>query len=419
MANNWNGSIRKFYQLDSKGKVREWTIEVQCVTSYLSKIVITSGLEDGKKIETITDITEGLNIGKINATTPFTQALADSDSEINKKVKQGYSEDRNNLKGKTETATIKKPMKAETYKPNPESGQEKKSYTLDRAGIRSKKVFLQRKYDGWRFRIKVEYGKCTFYTSSGDITLGFDQIEESLLSTFHKNYKYWNEKYGVTEHILDGEIFNLEKGFYLSASACASIVNITPEKQALRDKMQFHVFDAVIDDPTVLYETRQKIIGNYIDNKFVMPVESIEVIADEKIIDEYMAKFLSEGYEGLMIKVPGTPYEFKRSKYVFKYKPFEDDEFEIVGFKKSITGETLGSFQCKMPNGKTFFANPKDDFGKDETKLEIWKNKEKYLGKFITVTFMGIGPEDPKDPMNTGLPRHPRAKCFRKGPSKD
>jgi ATP-dependent DNA ligase len=104
-------------------------------------------------------------------------------------------------------------------------------------------------------------------------------------------------------------------------------------------------------------------------------------------------------------------YEYKKSKQFLKYKPLMDDEFQIVDFIKSISGDTLGSFVCKLPDGRTFSVNPKGELGTDKKRKEIWDDKESYRYLFLTVEFL----EYTKD----GIPRLPRAKAFRKGKSID
>ena len=407
-------NTQTFYQLDSKGKVRVWSIRVDKVSDDLSNIVIFGGLETGKKIETVTPISEGKNIGKVNETTVYEQACKDAQTEIDKKVKQGYVADRSQMKQKGDTATIKAPMKGFAYHPTGKN----KSLTLDDLGIRNELVILDSKLDGWRYRIHITKDSCTFYTSSGDVTLGFPQIEKRLREVFDKNINYWENKYGVTEYYLDGEIYRhmYDKdgnpdpmgGYNNVASACASIVNITPEKQALRDAMQFYLFDVCIDAP---YTTREKVINYFYDDVNVVRPLRFKVNATEKVIEEKFSEFLSAGYEGLMIRTLHTPYEFKRSKQLTKYKPLIDDEFEIIGFKKSIAGETLGSIQFKMNDGSTFWANPKASLGSDKVKKQIWDNQKDYLGKWATVEFLEYTPD--------GLPRHPRVKALRKGKSQD
>lgn len=389
-----------FYRKDSLQRTRVWTIEVKKVNDGLSNIITEDGLIDGKLKGSLTPITKGL--GKKNI---YEQAVADAESVINSKIKQGYGTDLNNLKGKGDTATIKAPMKGDTYNPSPKTDKDaKRSYTLDRAGIRGQVIGIERKLDGHRYRIVVNKKSVTFYSSSGDVVPTFPHIEKSIRESYDRI------KPAQSELILDGEIYNHKLGFYLVASACGSKVNMTEEKLALRAKMQFHIFDVCLDEPL---QRRKDVIADFVDNVNVMPVNIFYVKASEKMIDTYFESFLAEGYEGAMIRCKfDLPYEYKRSHQLLKYKPEEDGEFKIVGFNRSITGETLGSFQCVMDNGKTFSANPKDEFGTDAIKKEIWENQKRYLNKWVTVLFMGLGPDD-------GLPRYPRAKGFRKGKSQD
>lgn len=397
---------RTFYQQDSLNHMRVWEISVVKESETLSNIVINAGVEGGKMVETLTPITEGKNIGRANETTPHQQALADAETEIKKKVKKGYVEDRSQAKVKGETATIKLPMKGDKYHPKGVDG----ALTLEKAKIKGKRIGIQRKLDGHRYRLHVTFDKVDFYSSGGDLVPPFPQIAEPILKSFRKIYNYVNEKYGITEYYLDGEIYNHKLGFYAVASACGTKVNITPEKQALRDQMHFYLFDLCLP---VNYELRQSIANKYfVDGDVIKGVETIFIEANDEEIEKYMLQFLAEGYEGLMIRQLDMPYEYKRTRQLLKYKPFEDDEFEIIGFKKSISGDTLGSIEFKTEAGVTFFATPKNEFGTDAVKQEIWNNKSAYLGKICTVSFMGYSPDDNK-------PRHPQVKGFRKGKSKD
>ena len=401
---------KTFYQLDSKSKVRVWNIKVVKVSENQSDIVILAGLEDGKKIETVTSITEGKNTGKKNATTPYTQAVADAETEINKKVKGGYVSDRSQMKVKGETETINKPMKGESYDP---TGKKKGSYdgTDKKYGFIGKEAALDFKLDGHRYRIVLSLDKAPqFYSSGGDLVIPFPHIAEALNKLSAAHLAKVLKEYNINELQLDGEIYNHELGFYAVASACGSQVNVTDEKLELRSKMQFYIFDVVL--PLSLKQ-RREVSELFADGKNVISTELVWYPAITKLdIENFFEGALEKGFEGAMIKLDGFPYEHKKSKQMFKYKPVDDGEFEIIGFKKSITGETLGSFICKTEDGIEFSATPKDDFGKDAVKLEIWRNQENYLGKFITVEYMGISPKDKK-------PRHPRAKCFRKGVSID
>lgn len=379
------------YQKDHRNQIRVWKIDVKHHISH-SEIIIEAGLLNGKLVTTVTPINEGSNIGKANEKSIRQQADFDAQTEINKKVKTGYVDDINNVKAKSETATIKKPMKGEKYHPKGKN----KALTLDKLGIRDKYVGIQRKLDGWRYRIFVSDSEIIFYTSSGDVTLGFNHIEESIRSCYDK----FVELYGLTEFILDGEIYHHGLGFQAVASACGSTKHLTNDKFRLRNQMQFHLFDICTEDT---YQLRQEMLETFYSD-CVKEVYTYYLHANEKEIDEMLNTFLSEGYEGLMIRQLTGGYEYKRTKQLIKYKPLIDDEFEIVGFNKSITGETLGSLKLRI-NNETFDSDLKDEFGTDKMKKQIWDNKNDYLGKIVTVEFLEY--------TDDGIPRHPRAKSFR------
>jgi ATP-dependent DNA ligase len=422
-----------YYQLDRKGKVRQWSIWTEKINDGQVDIVTEDGVEGGKMKGSRVPITAGLGKKSIQE-----QADFDCQSVINLKEKAGMSSDRNNLKTKGETATIKAPMKAETLKLVPKNDAEaKRTYTVAKTGYEGQKVRYDAKLDGWRFRLRITKTEEIFYTSSGDVTLPFPQIAAAARKVFDKNIAYWEEKYGITEHILDGELYthglqvirdakdNIighffkpnTSGFAAAASAGGCGKNktkqseLTPIQRELRDLMQFCLFDVAIDDETVLDDTRMKIVKYYFDKENIIEVPHFYDTFTDANVKKYMGEMLALGYEGLMIKVPGHPYVFKRSKMIFKHKPLEDAEYEITGFMESTNKNTLGSIWFKDEDGKPFKATPMDDWGTDAMKKEIWDNQSKYLGKFATVVFMELTPD--------GVPRHGRVKGFRKGKSKD
>lgn len=416
------------YKLDSRGKVREWSIEVTHVDDSLSEILVNTGLEGGAMVPTLTPIREGSNIGRVNEKSVHEQAIFNAESEVRKKIKQGYVHDKNDLKSAGMTATIGKPMKGYAYHPSPDkSNKSDKRKSLDDLKIRGERVVLSTKLDGWRARFKVGDEGVTLYTSSGDVAPMFPHIQFELLEAWRLNRDTIIETYGVRELILDGEIYRHEmildrdekdnvvgyrycmnsNGFAAAAAACATKKQ-TPVINEIRSLMQFHVFD--VDIPDYHYEDRYKILKMFRHHN-VIPVDCLEVSADEVVINEFMEVCLSKGYEGIMIRTTDRPYEHKRTTQLSKYKPLMDDEFQIVGFKESSEGDTLGSFEIDLGNGQRGYANVKGELGTDQKRKEIWQNQKDYLNLWVTVEFMERTPD--------GSLRFPQAKAFRKGKSKD
>ncbi len=399
------------YQLSSTGKTKVWTIEVYPTGMMFSHatILTTSGELGGKMTPTETVI----RIGK-GKNTPFEQAVSEATSKLNKQIKKGYVEDINQIKASTERASgVKAPMKGERYHP---TGAQTGSKTLDQLGLRGKMIGQQRKLDGFRYRIVINKSTCKFHSSSGDLVPAFPQVEKQLRKAFDKNIAYWEKNYGVTEYTLDGEMYNHElvqkKGFEAIQKACGTRIidaNTPAYTMGLRDQLEFHLFDVVLNAP---YTTREKILPSFIDGKSVVEVETIKFIADEKIIDDYNEQFLAEGYEGTMLRVLDQPYEHKKGRQLLKYKPLLDAEFLIVGKTKSVTGDTLGALILQDESGNQFNSDLKGAMGTDAAKQEIWDNFEKnYKGKYVTVDFLNY--------TAAGIPRHPKARNLRKGPSQD
>ncbi len=64
-------------------------------------------------------------------------------------------------------------------------------------------------------------------------------------------------------------------------------------------------------------------------------------------IDKVSRKYVSMGFEGVMLRNPAVAYDWKRSNNLLKSKPFEEADFTIIGFEPGEPGKrfenTLGS----------------------------------------------------------------------------
>lgn len=383
---------KKFYQYDSMNRLRSWQIAVFDKDDHVVNphIIIRAGLVDGKKVTTITEITEGTNIGKSNERTPYEQAIFDAQTEINRKVKQGYVEDKDQAKKKGQTATIDKPAKGHVFHPTGYN----KGLTLEKSGYHKKRVGIQLKLDGWRLRVKLNSHGATFYTSSGDICEPFPHIEEALMVKYEELYP------DGQEIILDGEIYNHELGYNAVAGACASKTE-KAENWHLRQYMKFYIFDIVGLHGG--YERRLRLIDPFIDHTNIIPVYT-DIYESGITVEDIKSEFeiaLTQGYEGLIIRDMDAPYHHGKNKQFLKYKPLIDAEFPISGFKKSITGETLGSLFCTTKDGQEFNCDLKGEVGTDKFKKKIWDAKSEYLGLLVTVEFLEYTPD--------GIPRNPKA----------
>jgi DNA ligase-1 len=114
--------------------------------------------------------------------------------------------------------------------------------------------------------------------------------------------------------------------------------------------------------------------------------------------------FVSEGFEGIMLRDINAPYEInKRSKYLQKYKEFVDEEFNIVGFHEG-SGNEKGAvvWDCITQSGQPFAVRPRGTF---EMRQALYKNAASYIGKQLTVIFQEYSTD--------GIPRFPVGKGIR------
>jgi DNA ligase-1 len=97
---------------------------------------------------------------------------------------------------------------------------------------------------------------------------------------------------------------------------------------------------------------------------------------------------VSDFQEGAILRKMDSPYENKRSKYLLKVKPEDDDEAKILAitdgdgnWKGAATNVTL------QWNGITFDGV---FVGKYEVREEILKDKDNWIGKEVTFKYMGL-----------------------------
>merc|ERR1712070_865257 len=94
----------------------------------------------------------------------------------------------------------------------------------------------------------------------------------------------------------------------------------------------------------------------------------------------------------------------KRSRYLQKYKKFDEDEYKIVGFKDSEREKGLVIWVCEVKKGIEFDVVP---IGSNEERKELFKNAEQYIGKLLTVQFLGL--------TDDGKPKVAKGKDIRDG----
>ena len=154
-------------------------------------------------------------------------------------------------------------------------------------------------------------------------------------------------------------------------------------------------------------------------------------IETEEELTKLLSKEKVKGGEGLIGRSPNGVYKYGRStpkeQLSIKFKFFEQEEFEVVGFNERmhntneqkrdelgyaerssakdglVPTDTLGSLVLKYGDD-TFSCGT--GFS-DALRYEIWSNQDKYLGKLASIRYMSVGAKD--------LPRCPSVVWFRSG----
>jgi hypothetical protein len=384
-----NNLTTTLFKIDNTGNTRQWTIRVEDLGEY-STLTVNSGIVNGKFVEQITKITNGLNIGKSNETTMFEQAQMNMQSEINSKLKTGYVEDLKDFKGVgVKESGCPQVMLAKTYDPNKKQSGSKdlKGYKLE--GVR---IGIQHKFDGVRRLSHYINGQVTMYTRSGDISSTLPHIEMQLIEKckFHNYNDIW----------FDGEAFTNKVSF--------NKVNGITRKGAktLEDKINtllidYHIYDVISTDS---YQVRSEIIKN-LSHDNIIPVETEYIIASTELLKSKFEEYIALGHEGLMIRQLDVPYEHKRSLYLLKYKAFDDSEFICIDINPTSDNENkAGAMLVHFPNQPEiqFKATIVDT---DDNCLDIFANKHIYIGQKVTVNYFGLS--------EYGIPRFPRVKGLR------
>lgn len=338
------------YKYTQKGQVQQWQIFAENDSFWTEE-----GIKGGKLTTSLPTVCKAKNVGRSNETTPEQQAKMEAQAKWQKKVDGGYNE--------VLTAEKKffEPMLAHEL-----SKYEKLLFTVP--------TFIQPKLDG--IRCILEDGKLT--TRNG----------KPIVACNHLAIPYYT---------LDGELYNhdLKNDFNKIVSLVKKTKPTTEEEIEAAEKVQYWVYDfPPIEKP---FSLRLKALkyrfekGGFPESFKLVPTYHVK---NQEDIEKYHEQFLSEGYEGSILRLDLGNYENKRSKQLLKKKDFVDEEFKIVGAEEGEGGRagTIGFFIMKHDKeDKTFKSNVKGDF--DYLK-EVWKDHKKYIGTMATVKYFNRTPDD-------------------------
>lgn len=367
------------------GKTKMWSIKVS-ERDGCGVIEVTHGYVGGKKQVNEKIISEGKNIGKKNETTPLQQAINEARSAWIKKKESGYApvgvtdlseanrDDNESIesgRGKGIDEDVPSPMLAHEY------NKRGKSIKFP--------CFVQRKLDGTR---------CVAMPGKG------------LYSRNKKRYPHMTHIIKEINRlppniILDGELYSDT----LTFQEIVGLVKRETLKKGDDEKqlqVKLHVYDIINEMPYELrYANLQMLFSRY---KFkYLELVKTESCESEERMKELHAQYVTDGFEGIILRNKQGLYKNARSCDLIKYKTFEDSEFEVIDFKEG-EGQEEGCviWVCKTPEGKIFNCRPR---GTREERHELFTNGKKYIGKMLTIRYQEM--------TDLNIPRFPVALVFR------
>lgn len=264
----------------------------------------------------------------------------------------------------------------------------------------------------WLCSRKLDGVRCLMYWDGKEIHTasrggeGYDPAtthireKESLIKFFKENPTI----------ILDGELYKYGKTLQQISGAARL------EKNAYDcDWLQYFVYDCYfVDKPDMVAKERQ----SFLSSNFPYPVNSEfnEVIEAEIIIvDQHKVsgeeniwklhdQYVSEGFEGCVIRDPNRPYKPNgRTNDMIKFKNYKSEDFKVVGYELGLRGSEDMTFICELEDGRTFKAMP---CGTREDKEEYIANFEsKYKGHLLECTYFNLSDD--------GIPTQPKGRIFR------
>jgi len=367
-------TLQTLYHQGRTGKVVEW----ECWTEG-ADIVVRHGQIGGKKqISRKTSV--GKNIGKANETTAEEQAELEATAIWTLKLRQKYS-----LTVDESKEEVFLPMTAKKFK-DPDKPQSEWGNRI---------VYpcaVQPKLDGVRLMAYWDNNRIVMGTRGGKEWTAPTHIAEAL------------EKFMPKKMVLDGEL-------YLHGVDFETLTSWSKKKYPETSALQFHVFDMPIDENgdrltweeraiklSTLSEIYPKLWTKHIKFVSTYIANSIEEVL---LFEE---KFLTQGYEGAMVRNLLGIYTFGHQSYdLQKVKTSIDAEFKVIGYEEGI-GNDKGCviWECVSAIGTTFTVRPKATV---EKRKEYFANADSYIGKWLKVEFQNYTAD--------GKPRFPRALGFR------
>lgn len=380
---------------DSKGKIR--VIEIETTENYeIKRTTYAYGCK--KTTQPTLTITEGKASRTIQE-----QFNLELNSIIKKYKDKGYKEFPDTLDINNEEQV--KEFVGEDAKTDA-NGFKKHMLALQASKV-PPKVFTivkywygSRKLDGLRLSLYWNGSNVETASRGGQKYVGLDHITKhpKLIEFFQKHPSY----------VLDGELYK----HGMSLQTISGLVR----REEQSPELEYYIYDlmdgdlAFKDRLVVLNQIKEELALDFQpekvwnENDLQLQMVPHEIVSGWDSIQALHDKYVSEGFEGLVIRDPDKKYLFgARNRALVKIKNYRDDCFKVVGKEPGLRGAEDMVFIMELPDGRTFKAKP---FGNLAQKQEYWNNFDvSYKGHIGECKFFYYS--------NDGIPLQPNFKAFR------
>lgn len=360
-------TLPTLYKITSTGATQQWTISVEGST-----IVKRFGQMDGKIQEARDLISEGKNVGRANETTPEQQALAEAQSQWEKK-----------LKGKGYVQTLDAALAGETDARVAGGIDPMLAHSFAKQGHKiTYPAYTQPKLDGHRCIATRRDGVWTLWTRTRKPITSLPHIIATL--------EAWQpaDAWDIT---LDGELYNHDYRDHFED--LTSFIK-RPVPKPGHEVVEYHVYDIVTERS---FSDRAKFLRGPQTIGHPIVMVDTRIVNDEDEAMEAFDAYTAQGYEGSMLRNADSLYEFKRSYGLQKVKEFADAEYKITDVTEG-RGKMAGKaiFVCETPAGQPFRVKMK---GTLDSLCQYVDDPSLALGRMLTVQYQALTAD--------GIPRFP------------
>lgn len=254
-------------------------------------------------------------------------------------------------------------------------------------------VAVEPKLDGIRCFSIVRSGDVKMYARSGKLITNFE-------STIAK------ELQKLPDGCYDGELMGPDFTALMRQAYRKDAVDLSGTYLSLFDFVPLAEWDTRTGRMTC-YDRYEMLLDNLSESEadltLVRPVEREYLEPNYNEIKAMHDSFVSEGYEGAMIKLASRPYKFGRGPEVMKLKAFHDVDLRIKGLM-----EGTGKFSGMLGAVKVVYEGVEVQVGSgfsDEVRTQMWNDQTSFLGRMIEVRYQEVTPD--------GSLRFPTFVCFR------